>query len=166
MNSGPRRLSGPESEHVSADGGLREHARNRRDRCVTQRAGPAPAPRGACLLPRGGPRARYISRQNTSIFARCVRPQRARLASVSRKGCRRRGVAVWRGVARCGAAGAWCRCRRCVVRPRAAGGAGAARPGRQLLGVRRAARVALLSLGASLQRCARELATRFATGQV
>lgn len=67
-------------------------------------------------------------------------------------GVRRVACGVWRAVS--AARRGECVLPVPVQAVRGAGGAGAARPGRQSLGDRRAARVALRSIGAPLQRCA------------
>ncbi|CAK1549750.1 unnamed protein product [Leptosia nina] len=73
---------------VSADGGLRDHTRRPRDRCVTQRAGsPRPAPLAVRNL------SPSVSSQKTSISCGC---------------CGGR----WCGVHASGIRGAWCQCKR------------------------------------------------------
>lgn len=140
--SGHTGVSARSARAVSADGGMREHARNWRDRCVTQRAGPAPrAAVRAC--PRGGP-THLLNSEHIDIRA-------VREPAAGAIGARQWQCSAWRQERACGVRcrrGAWRVCVVPVQAVRGAGGAGAARPGRQSLGDRRAARVALRSIGA------------------
>lgn len=151
--------------YVSADRGLREHARKLRDKCVTQRAGSAPLAARCVLTPCGYPSpktSRQIHRYSRGVERllalsdglNCVV---AGGAVVGRGGSSSSCCSGWASV---GAADA---CRQRERDPPACGGAGgASRPGRQSLGDRRAARVALLLFAAPLQR---ELVTRYTIGR-
>lgn len=139
--SGHTGVSARSARAVSADGGMREHARNWRDRCVTQRAGPAPrAAVRAC--PRGGP-THLLNSEHIDIRA-------VREPAAGAIGARQWQCSAWREKRACGV-----RCRRGAWRVRGAGAGGAWR-GRSGRGAARAA-VARRQAGGSrrpaLDRC-------------